>query len=362
MKTVFILGAGASAKAGVPLMADFLDSAWELMRYGTAWLSNYYDDFKRVQDIHTQLQGIHIKSYLDLNNIETLFGAIELGAIIRKLGDLKTDEITALNESIRALILKTIEIRTIYGLFGEGQTNAPEPYGTLLDQVYKRQDAAAKEGLKHDFSFLTFNYDVALDYAFKLKSMPFDYCIDHRKSDNYKLLKLHGSINWFEDTDGQIHTIYPNKFTFINQHISQKRANTISIDGSKRNSKIKNIQSIRAPLIVPPVWDKIKYQEKLNLIWQKAAEELGSANHVVIIGYSLPDTDQFFRYLFALGSQSDTLIQKVLIVNPELPEGGKYPAEERFKSMFGGSIQARIKPIRKKFEEAIPEIFIELPT
>ena len=34
MKTVFIFGAGASKKAGAPLMSDFLDRASDLYRLG----------------------------------------------------------------------------------------------------------------------------------------------------------------------------------------------------------------------------------------------------------------------------------------------------------------------------------------
>jgi hypothetical protein len=37
-------------------------------------------------------------------------------------------------------------------------------------------------------------------------------------------------------------------------------------------------------------------------VWRTAAQHLSEAEHIFIIGYSLPETDQFFRYLYGLGT------------------------------------------------------------
>jgi len=82
MKTVFILGAGASRQAGGPLMFDFFDKAEELYRTGRVGEANYA--FEDVLSAASELQGIHAKAYLNLDNFETLFGAIEIAVITGK--------------------------------------------------------------------------------------------------------------------------------------------------------------------------------------------------------------------------------------------------------------------------------------
>ena len=65
---VFILGAGASKEAGAPLMSDFLEKADELYRKGQ--VDEFSQDFKNVFEAISNLQTVHSKAELDLDNIE----------------------------------------------------------------------------------------------------------------------------------------------------------------------------------------------------------------------------------------------------------------------------------------------------
>src|SRR5437870_2326703 len=67
-KTVFILGAGASKKAGAPLMDEFLDVAEGRWKVGAAGKSE--ESFKSVFKGIAALQDVHSKARLDFNNIE----------------------------------------------------------------------------------------------------------------------------------------------------------------------------------------------------------------------------------------------------------------------------------------------------
>ena len=51
------------------------------------------------------------------------------------------------------------------------------------------------------------------------------------------------------------------------------------------------------PLIVPPSWDKAQFKEILGTIWNEAGREIKEAKRIFIIGYSLPETDLYFKYL-----------------------------------------------------------------
>ena len=83
------------------------------------------------------------------------------------------------------------------------------------------------------------------------------------------------------------------------------------------------------PVIVPPTWNKTQYHSLLSSVWRQAARELAEAERIFVCGYSLPEMDIFFRYLFALGSVGPARIREFLIVDPD-PKVGN-----RFKSILG---------------------------
>jgi dimeric dUTPase (all-alpha-NTP-PPase superfamily) len=68
---VFILGAGASKQAGAPLMKDFIDTARDL--YSSNDVDNKNEDFQKVFTAISELQRVHSKSNLDIDNIEAVF-------------------------------------------------------------------------------------------------------------------------------------------------------------------------------------------------------------------------------------------------------------------------------------------------
>ena len=111
---VFILGAGASAHAKVPVMAKFLDRARELYtpNIGAPWKEH----FERVLNILSALQIVHSKAELDLNNIEAVFTTFELGQTIRKLPGVDKMDFEAAVNSLKALIVYTIEQSMLFPL------------------------------------------------------------------------------------------------------------------------------------------------------------------------------------------------------------------------------------------------------
>ena len=85
------------------------------------------------------------------------------------------------------------------------------------------------------------------------------------------------------------------------------------------------------PVIVPPTWNKSSGVVGLRDVWKQAASELASADNIVVIGYSFPVTDMFFKYLFALGSDSDTHLEKFIVVNGPSGENTR----TKFESLLG---------------------------
>ena len=54
-------------------------------------------------------------------------------------------------------------------------------------------------------SIITFNYDIALDFALRTRGVSPDYCLSvkHAEPVHIKLLKLHGSVNWGRQTESR---------------------------------------------------------------------------------------------------------------------------------------------------------------
>jgi hypothetical protein len=89
-------------------MSGFLDKAEELYRTNRG-IDNAKAEFEDVLTVVTELQGIHAKAYLDLDNFETLFGAIEMARITGKFAKRHRSSIDRLRNSIVTLIVRTIE-------------------------------------------------------------------------------------------------------------------------------------------------------------------------------------------------------------------------------------------------------------
>src|ERR1700687_3169776 len=78
---VFILGAGASATAGAPLVNNFLEKANDILLAKQA--GEYEDDFRTVFDAIGALQQAQPKADLDLRNLESVFTAFEMAEMVR---------------------------------------------------------------------------------------------------------------------------------------------------------------------------------------------------------------------------------------------------------------------------------------
>ncbi len=353
MNVVFILGAGASRDAGGPLMQDFLDVAEEVARVRLKG-EKYKELFENVFQSRAELRTVHSKSYLDLDNIESIFGAIEMGAIIEKFGMKTVNQISELRESIITLIYKTLEYSIEFPIESE-RVSPPQPYEDFIE-ILKSHRGTIGSVSETKYSFITFNYDVCLEYALFKSGIGFDYNLPKILGNGPPLLKLHGSLNWgrcdecknivpFQVKDIPFPEFLPEKSYFLDM------GSNLSLVKCADDNK--NIQG--PPILVPPAWEKTHYQKSLSPVWARAAKCLGDANKIIIIGYSMPETDSFFKYLFALGTDSKTHLKNVLVINPD----NSGDTKNRFEKLFGPGLRNRIKFKEKTFKEAVDNNLIE---
>jgi hypothetical protein len=345
-RTVFILGAGASKKAGAPLMGDFLDIARDLWRGRHATNEAFGKVFRGI----SRLQQVHSKASLDIHNVESVFAAFEMSKTLGRFGEYDLAQIDELVASMREVIVQTLD-ETIRIPWSGNQPRAPEPYPEFVRLVSDLNRASRPE---RTVAIITFNYDVALDFACFQNGTHVDYALDSRKqSGNLPLLKLHGSLNWA--TCDKCNSLvawdlskYLGRFQWL--HVdSETRFVSMPIGAQIKEFTHCDEKVSEAPVIVPPTWNKTEFHRALSSVWGAAARELSDAEDLFIIGYSLPESDAFFRYLFALGTIGDTLLRRVWVFNPDnSPE-----LQGRFRILFGPGAEQRFRFFPINFDGAI---------
>jgi len=88
-------------------------------------------------------------------------------------------------------------------------------------------------------------------------------------------------------------------------------------------------------LILPPTWNKTDHREHVLEIWKESYRELANARRIIIIGYSFPETDIFFRHLLGVSLSQNKKLEKFIVVDPNEKVG------EKFREMMNPNFRDR---------------------
>ncbi len=135
-----------------------------------------------------------------------------------------------------------------------------------------------------------------------------DYGLDDTPRDGaIPLLKLHGSLNWGHC--GKCDVVVPwGMAEFFGQShfdIFDDTKAVLLTCGARIGELVHPACGTTvddAPVLVPPTWNKGEHHKVIARVWARAACGSSDAENVFIIGYSLPPSDEFFRYLYGLGT------------------------------------------------------------
>jgi len=371
--TVFILGAGASAEAGAPLMANFLDVASDL-RNGHYLSEAESEDFELVFRARSLLQQAHSKAQLDIHNLESVFAAFEMAQLTGSLGDLEDHDLAGLSQAMQRVIGTTLDRSIRYSTSstsgGEIDARAPFPYE---DFVKLLQRFTSNENGEGRASVITFNYDLCLDFACWRRDTGVDYCLpDGQQTQGIRVLKLHGSLNWARCG---CHHVWPVGLDDLLGSREQLRERFSEASRHNRRAHLSMTQGMqserpcpacgkagRGPMMVPPTYSKAQHHEQLKPVWRAAAAELATAENIFVSGYSLPEGDHFFRYLYALGTTSKTILRRFWVWDPVLftTPGASEALERRFLNLLGEQAKARFRPHSGTFRAKV-EALNKLP-
>jgi len=345
-KTVYVLGAGASQHTGAPLLRDFLVTA-RLLLEGKLDLK-HKESFKKIFEWIDTLRGSSYYVEFDLDNLEQVFSIAEM---LKQLGDEKGEE---LSRALTRLVMETLD-RTCK-LKWDGNVFEPDKtihsFANTLDELNKERKNEIGEqhgGFCRDL-IITFNYDVMLDYAMYQLSMAPEYCLFNPPflGDRYRLLKLHGSINWGlcqvcnkpGSNAVSLQEVRPTPLapgrmvapmTPSGAHF-EMRMMTEVLPNTPCNSCKKS--DVLEPFVIPPTWSKAVGNTPLKGIWAQAVKEIETAFQIVVIGYSMPQTDTFFQYLLTLGLAKNSKLNRVVVVDRDKSDA----LRERYEKVFARNL------------------------
>ena len=314
MKKVYVLGAGFSAQADLPILSDFFNKV-ENKKDKT----DRYEGKEIEKETFERVLKLKLGKDKDGNsyNMESAFTAIcEKFDIIKKLDKSFTD-----GEQLKKDFLYTV-CRTYHLCWTDGGKNSRCLYRRFLERVIKEQAI-----------MITFNYDLILDnlffdmrllpyYGFELNAentINFNSNFPGLKESGVTFLKMHGSQQWFKCN------LCEKELTKIdlNDNWPSHRSNKDTSSGEKCITKEciereKNGGSrFLDYLIVPPLKNKKSpAEELLKAVWEIAECKIREAEEIVFIGYSFPDSDKNIQTRFKNWLKNNIVLNSIKVVDP----------------------------------------------
>lgn len=305
---IYILGAGFSRPAGLPLATELFTAVCARIegQYGT--------NTKFDRDLHDYLDycndcGVQGQSK-DALDIEMFMSYLDIEHYLGLRGSETWSQEG--NES-------QLMIRRAIGAVIHDRTPLPDK---LPDYFYRFAELLSP----HDI-VLTFNYDLVVEAALTQVGKPFRRFPYRYKSVNQHggvldsdteevtLLKLHGSLDWFDDrsflelrdslqtqgvTRAPLHSVFDNPARYDAQPL---------VDGLlPEGDPLRHIHAIRnvrdyyrndsgfsAPFILSPSHVKFVYAEPILSFWNGMGRSGAYNLGISIIGFSLPKHDEYIR-------------------------------------------------------------------
>ena len=266
-KTTYVLGAGFSSAAGAPLGNDLLPAIVAASRSGDPHPQRRRFLREVVQDLSNwfgSLEGLGFEQFLTIVSSETLFETLT-GHPFSEARRRRPDMIWA-----ALFVIKE----------GIGENRALH----LYDQFAR--------GLEPDDSIISLNYDVIVEDALIRNSNRFDagipalQVLDSLESfvsfSGTPVLKIHGSANLMRCASCR-------KWLVKGWKIAEDVLTPW--DGRSRHLTCLECNGELLPVIVPPSLEKAGDLAEVKILWERALQELRSADQVTFIGCGIRPAD-----------------------------------------------------------------------
>lgn len=389
--TVIILGAGFSKTLAeivhqqMPLMKDFILIAYNLDHnpngpYRNLWkfielfwdieFSKYRDEediLKKYPDIEKRLKEVNIEDLLSIIKERNEEGKITVDKETFSSHQLEMECLDMIYELLAHRIRHTlIGVPQLHGTNRVG--SGPPPISLL--KIVSMPLWNWIEKIKDLVGIISFNWDYIVDdillniaqnegqsIALRIYDADFIYGFipkavyrpgshpwwEPRRGDDmtaFKLLKLHGSLNWLicnECKDVYIYEAWDPVHVSQNREISCPRCGAEFIPG-----------------IIPPMTQKAVSSFPYSAIWRKAFQVLSEVQNVIVVGFSLREADFQAKHLFQHAVANNPNKQKfsLTIVDPEKNVVDRFESIWQMKSQYFSDFKDYLK---KQFNISLAE-------
>lgn len=316
-RIVFILGAGASYSAGVPLLSDFIEQGqliFDEMLTNDPDYKYFENVLQTLSSIPNQLRWLRTEAI----DIETLLGACEGAKHCNWF--LGSAYPTNLEECICRFMSRTIhqtgKLQKPIGSAPVSPTNLVLPHDSYLQFGSVLKDIWAK-GSDTEISFISFNYDLLLDYLLYYDGVEVSYGSGglgnfmgqtgsptnpvRNPNAKVKIYKPHGSLNWRHcgcprgpmqalSAVDLIYSLKKDEYRIGRRHLAPCPA----------------CGNEPLPVIAPPISTKSLIIRQIPEVWKEAARTLVNATHLVAIGYSMAASDNMMTLMRVIGGTGTT--------------------------------------------------------
>jgi SIR2-like domain len=297
-RIVYLLGAGFSAPLGIPVISNFYWKAKDLYDREPEKFAHFAESFSVMESFH------RVKMFMkaELENIEEILSILEMKDVLSSEPSRETfsrficDVIKAYTPEFTPPPPALRPGSDSFSVFFGGPSSLPAAYCTFVSQLFAIRHAvmnttpvSLERGTpEFHYSIINLNYDRVLESACEYinrhfpPNPPLAFFSPanggKQAHDSVLLAKLHGSV------DGDI---------------------------------------------VPPTWNK-RIHDGIVPAWRAAFAAVAQANELRFIGYSLPETDSYFRYFLKAAISQSFNLQRVDV----LCSGN---VQQRYSDLFEGN-------------------------
>lgn len=295
-KIVYIFGAGFSVPFGIPSMSDFLTKSKDLYLSDKTQYAYFEKIFQLIDDL------AKIKNYCnaDLFNIEDILSLLEMGSV---LGDNPKE-----SSEYKQYIKDVIEAYTKEIIPYNNDNRLPGNYEKFL--LGNDNNSKAR-------------YFIASLYGLRINKNNGSFFSEPSKStNNYSAITLNYDM------------VVENIIDFINAYYSQgDRKHVLYKDTYPDNIDSKFIYcKLHGSLdsdIIPPIWNKYNHETVMQS-WKTAYSLIKEASQIRILGYSLPKSDNYVKYLLSIGLKNSYNVKNIDVIT--LDSDGA--TRERYEELF----------------------------
>lgn len=345
---LFIVGAGFSFNAGLPLAGDFTKAMLDVKNLKLGGPSN--DIVKHLSAfVETTFGNGTTAQSEEWPALEDIFTLVDLSANSgHHLGSHYSA--AALRTVRRALIVRFI--RMLQQCYRKRKNQPDKNWITLeafLQHLNLKKtailslnwDSVIEQGLERTQNVENFDYGCdarAITFAGKKIKL-----IDKTDSKSFRLLKPHGSINWlYCDTCREIYWLPPSQIERVAQTLFSERDWAEIGKGKKQHTILQPSCPLCRSKALGTRLATFSYRKALDFpmhasTWRRAEALLREAETWVFFGYSMPGADFEFKHLLKRVELSRKEKPHIILVTGG---AGAKAAQETYRNFFGsGSIK-----------------------